>query len=253
MNGYLAFTKKEVLESLRNYKAFSLLALFLIIGIISPLTAKLMPELMQAMAPDLQVTLATPTALDSWTQFYKNSGSLGISLMLIIFCGLLSGEYAKGTLVIMLTKGLPRRAVILAKFSVVAMVMSVSFWAGFLTTYGYTAYLWPGAGLSHLLFAGFAMWVAALLYLSVLVLGCVLCRQAFGSILFLLAVTAVIALLALPQRLAPYSPNVLLSQNVDLLSGAVAPGDFMVPLAIAAVVIVGCLLAALALFEKKPV
>lgn len=253
MRGYLAFTKKEFLESYRNYRIFSVLALFLFIGFMSPLTAKFMPELIAGLAPELQEAFGAPTALDSWMQFYKNMSSLGMSLMLIIFCGLLSGEYARGTLVIMLTKGLPRPAVILSKFSAMTAIMTAGFWIGFLITLGYTKYFWPAAAFSHILFAAFALWVMGVMYLSILTLGCVLFRQAFGGILFLLVITVVINLLALPSRLSACNPAVLTSKNVELLSGEAAVGEFAVPMAIGLVITVGCLAAAVMLFSRKQI
>ncbi|HBG7806900.1 TPA: ABC transporter permease, partial [Clostridioides difficile] len=39
MREYIAFTKKEFKENLRNYKLFSLIILFLVFGIMSPLSA----------------------------------------------------------------------------------------------------------------------------------------------------------------------------------------------------------------------
>lgn len=84
MREYIAFTKKEFKENIRNYKLLSLTILFLVFGIMSPLSAKFMPDLIAHFAPTLKVTTA-PTALDSWTQFSGNISGLGTSLTLIVF------------------------------------------------------------------------------------------------------------------------------------------------------------------------
>ncbi|OJT71834.1 ABC transporter permease, partial [Clostridioides difficile] len=59
----------------------------------------------------------------------------------------LSNEYSKGTLVIMLTKGLSRSSIVLSKFSVTVIIMTIGFWLSFLFAYGYTMYFWPTANL----------------------------------------------------------------------------------------------------------
>ena len=52
MRGYLAFVKKELLEQVRTYKLLILLLVFFIFGMLSPLMAKLMPEILSQMPMD---------------------------------------------------------------------------------------------------------------------------------------------------------------------------------------------------------
>ncbi len=89
----------------------------------NPLTAKITPQLVENFMPEgMIVNLGEPTALDSWMQFYKNVPQLGLVVLVILFSGMMSQEYSKGTLINMLTKGLARRSVILSKLTV-ALVM----------------------------------------------------------------------------------------------------------------------------------
>jgi ABC-2 type transport system permease protein len=43
MTHYIAFLKKEIVESIRTYKLFIMLVVFLMFGIMNPLVAKLNP------------------------------------------------------------------------------------------------------------------------------------------------------------------------------------------------------------------
>jgi ABC-2 type transport system permease protein len=251
VRGFIAFSKKELLENIRNYRLLIMLAIFLIFGLMSPLLAKFTPQLMEALMPDIAESFENPTALDSWMQFYKNIASLGLSLTIILFSSCLSGEYAKGTLTIMLTKGLSRPAVVLSKFSAAAAILTASYWLSFGVTYGYTAYLWPGDSLPHVFFAAFALWIAGLLYLCILMLGCVLFRQAFTSILFLLVVTVIMGLLEQIEQTSGYSPVILVSKNVDMLSGAVAGSYFVIPLIISVLISAALLIMSIVVFNKK--
>lgn len=251
MRGFIAFIKKELLENTRNYRILIMLAIFLIFGLMSPLLAKFTPQMMEALMPNLAEAFENPTALDSWTQFYKNVSSLGFSLAIILFSNCLSSEYAKGTLTIVLTKGLSRPAVVLSKFTAAAIIFTVSYWLSFGVTYGYTAYLWPGASLPNVFFAAFSLWIAGLMYLCILMFGCVLFRQAFTSILFLLVVSVVMGLAEQIELTAGYSPIILVSRNIDLLSGAVAISYFTIPLIVSVVMSVALLMMSIVVFNKK--
>ena len=52
----------------------------------------------------------------------------------------------------MVTKGLSRKAVILAKYTVAAALMTISYWIGYAATYGYTALLWNDLRLKPIIF-----------------------------------------------------------------------------------------------------
>ena len=59
-------------------------------------------------------------ALTSWTQFYKNI-PLALIIFLLIFSGILTVEYQKGTLINMITKGMNRWKILAAK----GIIMSI--------------------------------------------------------------------------------------------------------------------------------
>lgn len=183
MNGYIAFVKKEFTENIKNYRFFILLSVFLIFGIMSAFLAKFTPEILSALAADMEMT-SEPAPLDAWKQFYKNISGVGFSAFIILFGSCLSTEYSKGTLVLMVTKGLSRKAVILAKYTAAAALMTISYWIGYAGAYGYTALLWNDANLSNVAFAAFSLWITGFLYLSILMIGCVIFKQTFTSILF---------------------------------------------------------------------
>lgn len=127
MSGYIAFLKKEFTENIKNYRFLILFAVFLAFGIMSAFLAKFTPEILSTLAADMQMT-SEPVALDAWKQFYKNISGVGFSAFIILFGSCLSNEYSKGTLVLMVTKGLSRKAVILAKYTVAATLMTFSYW-----------------------------------------------------------------------------------------------------------------------------
>ena len=118
MKAFLAFFKKEISEQIRTGRFLVLGILFLLFGIMNPAIAKLTPWIMESFADTLAqsgmiLTDVTVTAMDSWIQFYKN-----IPMALIAFVlmqgALFTKEYASGTLILSLSKGLSRYKVVVA-------------------------------------------------------------------------------------------------------------------------------------------
>lgn len=250
MNGYLAFVKKEFAENIKNYRFLIMLAVFLVFGMLSAFLAKFTPEILSALGAEMKMA-SEPIALDAWKQFYKNISGVGFSAVIILYGSCLTGEYSKGTLILMVTKGLSRKAVIFAKYTVAAVLMTISYWGSYVFTYGYTAFLWPDAKLSNVALAALALWIVGLLYLSILMVGCVLFKQTFTSILFTGGIVALVSLLGIMEPLTKFSPFNLTTQNIDLISGIVAPSDFVMPVLTSVIMSILGLLIAIKLFNSK--
>ena len=235
---------------MKNYRFLILFAVFLVFGIMSAFLAKFTPEILSAFAADMEMT-SEPVALDAWKQFYKNISGVGFSAFIILFGSCMSNEYSKGTLVLMVTKGLSRKAVILAKYTVAAALMTISYWIGYAATYGYTALLWIDNNLSNVALAAVSLWIVGFLYLSILMTGCVIFKQTFTSILFTGGIVALISLLGMIESIAKFNPFILTSKNVDLISGEAIPAEFMIPAFISVILSLLGLLIAIRLFNKK--
>ncbi len=119
MRAYVAFIKKEGLELVRTYKLLLMILIFFAFGVMSPLMAKLMPDLMsQLVTEGIEISLPEPSAIDSYAQFFKNLTQMGLMVIVLMFSGTLTQELGKGTLVHLVTKGLAKSTVLLAKYTV---------------------------------------------------------------------------------------------------------------------------------------
>lgn len=174
MKTFFAFFKKEYMEIIRSGRFTILLLIFVLFGIMNPAMAKITPWLMETMASSLEntgliVSEIKVDALTSWTQYYKN-----IEMALIIFVLLLSNtftrEYQSGTLILVLTKGLSRYKVVLAKTAMMLLMWTFCYWVCFGITYGYNAYFWDNSIASHLFYAAFCYWLFGIWVLTLVVL-----------------------------------------------------------------------------------
>ena len=139
MKSFIAFFKKEVMESARSGKLILLGILFFLFGVMNPAIAKLTPWMLEMLSESMAetgmvVTSVTVDANTSWTQFFKNI-PMALIAFVLIYGGIFTREYEKGTLVLMLTKGLARYKVVLSKAALIIGVWSAGYWMCFAVTY----------------------------------------------------------------------------------------------------------------------
>jgi len=252
MKTYLAFTKKELLEYTRTYKLFLMVIIFLGFGFMNPVTAKYTPELIAGFMPEgMSVEIAEPTILDSWSQFFSNIPQLGLIIMVIVFSGLMANEFSKGTLVNILTKGMRREAVILAKFTSASLIWTVSYLVSFVVTLLYSKLFWSDTGVANLAMAVGCVWLFGILLLSSLLLGGILFRSSYGSLLFVGVLVVVMFVLNVLQTIAEYVPIRLVSVNMELLRGSIGASEVYAAVGITIGLTVVFIVISMVVFNRK--
>lgn len=251
MRAYTAFVKKEFREMARTYKLLIMGVVFFIIGVLNPVTAKFLPDLLKSLVQDgIQITITEPVAMDSWMQFYKNVPQMGLIVLVIVFSGILSNEISKGTLVNVLTKGLSRKDVILAKFTSVGLIWTISYFFCFAISYLYTRFFWEET-VPNLFFSVFCLWFFGLMLVSIVILGGVLFKSNYGALLVTAIAVGVLLLVNIIPPLQEYNPMMLSSDNVALLRQEREVADFILPLIVSGVMMLASLITSIAVFNKK--
>ena len=254
MKSLLAFLKKEMMEQRRSGKLTILCILFIVLGIMSPAIAKLTPWLMEMMADSLagsglSFTAVSVSALDSWTQFFKNI-PMGLIAFVLVESSIFTREYQTGTLILSLTKGLERRKVVAAKSIVMVLLWTVCFWLCAGITYGYSGFFWDNAAAQHLLFSLACWWLFGLLVVSLMILFSTLAGSNTGVLAGTGSVVLVCYLLSFFSGLKKILPT-LLMDGTSLIYGFVETKAYAVPLILSAVMIPVCLAVGTAAFNRK--
>ncbi len=241
MKAFFACIKRECMESVRNGRALIPAILFLGLGIFNPAMAKLTPWLMSVLSDSLAdagmiVTDVSVDALTSWGQFFKNI-PMALIVFLLLFGQTLTREYAAGTLIIPLTKGLSRTALLLAKTVWMLLLWTAGYALSFGTTYLYNDFFWDNTIAVHL-------WSTALAWylFGVWVIGlCILFSAIFcGNAAVLMGIGGAVLLsylLGLLPRVGRYVPTVLMntaSIAPDPPAPAAGSAAFLITLALGA-------------------
>lgn len=235
MRSFLAFFKKELTESTRSGKLTILGILFFAFGIMNPAIAKLTPWMLELMAEELAesgmtVTAVTVDALTSWTQFFKNV-PMALIVFVLLYASVFTREYESGTLLLLLTKGLSRTKVVLAKMALLLVFWTVGYWLCFGVTYLYNAYFWDNSIAQALIPAVALRWLFGVWTLCLLVLFSTLTKSTSGVLLGTGGVVLAAYLPGLIPRLADHTPTALMS-GMSLLVGAKNPSDYAISIAL---------------------
>lgn len=255
MRAFLAFSKKEVTENLRTQKILIMFAVFIIFGLLSPLTAKFTPEILKSLGgiDPAALGMANPTAVDSWVQFFKNLGGIGLIVLAIVFSGLMANEFSKGTFINILTKGLNRSSVIFSKFVVSAIIWTLSYIICVAITWAYTAYYFDKVDLNNGFLAFFALWLYGVLIISLLIFGGVLFKNVYGSLLVAGGVAIILSLCNIIPKAEKYNPATLTSVNMALLTAKKMASDINPAVIICFCLIIIMLLLSVLVFNKKQI
>ncbi len=254
MTGYLAFLKKELFEYTKTYKLFVMLMVFAVFGITNPLIAKLMPEILGSLITDgITITLPEPTAYDAWTQFFKNATQMGLLVMVILFSNVLSSELSKGTLINLLTKGLSRTAVILSKYTCMALVWTTSIALCFGLTYGYTVYLFPKEETYDLLFSVFCLWLFGMFLLAALLFSATLTGTSYGCLLITGAVVVICMIMNIIPAVQRYNPISLVTDNMGLVMNSIEASSLYSTIVVACLFSLIFVSLSIAVFRKKQI
>lgn len=256
MNGFRAFLKKEWMEQLRSGRLMVVTVLFVLLGIMNPAIAKLTPWLMEMMAEELaengmKVTAVTVNALTSWTQFYKNI-PLGLIAFLLLESSIFTKEYQSGTLILALTKGLARNAVVTAKTIVLVVLWSAGYWLCFAITCGYNALYWDNGVVCNLVFGAVCWWLLGLWIVMLLIFFSVTAKTNTGVLGGTGGVFLAVYLVGLIPKAKQIVPTMLLDSTA-LIYGSLETKAYTGAVAAAVALSVIILMVSIPIFNRKQI
>ena len=244
------------MELTRTGKLLILGIIFIFFGILNPAMAKLTPWLYEMLSDQfadqgLVIGEVTVTALTSWTQFFKNAPMVLI-VTILLFSGLFTNEYQKGTLVQIVTKGLSRNKIFFSKLLTVYGAWTLLYLVYTGITLGYTVYFWGNDGVTNLAFGIFMYWLFGIFTMSTLVLFSALCDNSGQVLLGTGAVFFASILLGYIPKLQKFLPSKLM-EGLNLSNGTAVPADFTTAIIIAFLLIIICDILGVVIFDRRRV
>lgn len=254
MRIFLSLLKKEAIEGARTKKMISTFILFLLIGLISPLTAKLTPMILQSIATgNIDINVAPPSEIDSWTQFFKNISQIGMFGLAIILSTQMANEFQKGTLINLLSKGLPRYQVVLSKIFYNFILWFIAYFCSFILTYFYTKYFFEiSFPIRNILMAALLPFIFGLFLISLEILAGVISGNVIGTLILTSAGIVIQLILSIRDEIVKYMPIALIGKPVNLIKG-IGYDDYYVPIITGSILLILCIVISIAIINKKQI
>jgi ABC-2 type transport system permease protein len=233
--GFRILLAKELREAWHTRRLPLVAMLFLVIGLLSPLTARYLPEILKAALGDqLTVPIPDPTAAAALGQLQKNLGQLATLAVIALAMGAVAGELDKGTAALVLAQPVSRSAFIAAKLAALAVVLAVSTVLAVVVAWAYTAILFEPLPVGGWVALAFLDWLALMAWASLTFLasaatGSTTAAAGLGFVAWV--VVSLLAVVPALERLLPSgltAPAALLAAgttdglDVDRLATAVA-------------------------------
>jgi ABC-2 type transport system permease protein len=166
MTGFGVLLRKELTEAWRTRRLPLLAIMFILVGLISPLTAKFLPDILKAALGDQAVGIPLPQAdaAAAVAQLQKNLGQLGALAAIALAMGAVSGELDKGTAALVLGQPVSRAAFLTAKLVAIGIVLAISTGLALIVAWIYTAVLFEALPIGGWLALFALSWLGLFVY-----------------------------------------------------------------------------------------
>jgi ABC-2 type transport system permease protein len=229
MKGFTVMVRKELLEQWRTAKLPVVAVIFLILGLMSPLFAKYLPELIKNFATGIQITVPQPTTKDAIAQFLKNLGQFGPLAGILLAMGMVAGEKEHRTAVVVLTKPLSRQAFLAAKLIALLATLGTGVILAGIACYIYTALLFEVLSVGGFIACCLLLLLATLVYAVLTLLGSTLVNSSLPAAGLGLAGLMVVTILSAIPGVSRFMPGSLYDAAQALALGQ-QPTELIVPL-----------------------
>jgi ABC-2 type transport system permease protein len=245
---------KEMLEQRRTTKLLIFLAVFFIVGCISPLLARYTPELLRTIPdipPEYANLIPTATLKDSIDQYAKNTSQFGVLLVILLNMNIIAQERERGTAAMLFNKPVRRSTVVVSKWLAGMVTVTLSLLVSGIACALYTVILFGVPSIGRYLVFNLLLLLFLAVYLSVALLASALARTqgmaaagAFGGLTILLVLSAL-------PRINNFTPAGLLGWGSAIMSGTAT--TFWPALAISVAIIAACIIISCWYIERQEI
>ena len=256
MNSFLANLNKEFTEIKRNAKLVVIIILFFAFGVMNPAVAKLTPWLLEVMSESMAesgmiVTEVKVDALTSWTQFFKNI-PMALIAFVLMFAGIFTKEYEKGTLIPILTKGISRYKIFLSKMIVLFSLWSVGYFLCYLITFVYNDFFWDNSIAENLFFAVFNWWLFGIFVIASVMLFSVIFKSYSSVLLGSGSLVLLGYILGLFPKIKTFIPTSLMNSS-SVIYGVEECDIYVKTIIISCLLILAFIASGIQIFNKKQI
>jgi ABC-2 type transport system permease protein len=215
--------RKELREQWRSYRLLIVAAVLAATGILGPLTARYMNELMSSIpgAPaGLEAVLPPPTVGLAISELTDNVAQFGLLLALLIPMAAVVSEKTNGTAALTLCKPVSRAAFLAAKFLALLVTLALGVVLAIGAGYAYTGMLFEWLPFEGFALLGAAMLIYLLTYASLTLLASTLMPSQLAAAGLAFGLALLLGILGTIPAVGALLPSALLAWGRAVAGGA---------------------------------
>lgn len=233
MTGLGPLARKELLEQWRTRRLIIVGIVFLVLGIISPITAKYLPNLIEALGTGgITIEVPPPTIDDAMMQIVRQVSQFGMLIAFLLAMGSVAGEKERGTAPFVLTKPVSRGAFIGAKATALGAVLLIAMALAGIGGYVYTVMLFEPPDPAAFVGMCVLLLLQLLVIASVVLLASTIAPSTIAAGGIALGIVIVAGIVGVVPAIGEYMPTALstvatlvgIGEPVDNLAGPVIVG-----------------------------
>jgi len=219
MTSFSVLLKKELRDHLRTYKLVIIVAVFVLLGLGTPLLFNYLPSLLES-AGDIAIPIPDFTAADVVSEYFGTITQIGILVVILVSMGAVARERDRGTAVMTLSKPVGRGTFITSKLAALSVSFGLGLAGGAGACYLYTAILFTGLNTSSFIAANLLAGLFLLVCLSLTLLCSTLFKSQLAAGGLALVMIVVLWALTLIPQLEPYAPMGVINWGQRIIAGS---------------------------------
>jgi ABC-2 type transport system permease protein len=224
---------KELLESWRTRRTGVVVVLFVFLGMLGPLTARYLPEILELALGDQAGMIPIPptTVADAVIELQQNLGQFGALTAIVLAMSLVSGEKDRGTAGFILTKPASRAAFLVAKLASLGAVLLLATALAVTVGWIYTTVLFEPLPVGGWIALAIMTWLSLMAWASITFLASTVLRSSAAAAGVGVGALLGISLVAAIPPIGRWLPSGLDAQAMLLALGRpVEPADLLAAL-----------------------
>lgn len=170
MSQFTILFQKEWRENFRNYKFFWIPAIFILFGILEPVTNYFLPQILDSVGnlPNgAVINIPPPAPAQILVAVLGQYQFIGLLVLVLAYMGSIAGERKSGTATLLYVRPLSFASYFFSKWMMASLIAFISVWLGLLSAYYYTALLFEAVDFVKFLQFGSTYIVWILLVVSI--------------------------------------------------------------------------------------
>lgn len=255
MTQWTVLYRKEMTEMVRNFKFFWVPIVFILLGVMQPVSSYYMPEILENFGNLPEGTILempTPSGAEVLMTVLSNYGMLGVLILVLSAMGVVSAERQSGVAGMVMIKPVPYSSYILSKWAGLLTITLISLFIGYIASWYYTSILIETVAFERILqsVAIYSIW---LVFVVTLTLFFSTIMKGNGSVAFvtIFVVFAISTVTSIVGKYMKWSPATMTEHTGKVLVSGELDSGFLLPFITTIAIIIVALISSIQIFKQK--